>query len=602
MTDSVTPDPPADDPDWTLETNLRATHDLEGRLLAVSAAAAQALGFKREDLLKIPIRDLVDPAFLGKYHSYLDTIRRKGVAHGLVGLRTSAGAKLVWEYRNVLHERSGVPIVIGAAHDVTEHVLSRRILRASEGRFATAFYASPIAMAITTLSEGRYVDVNEAFERQMGYTRAEILGRTSLELNVWPSPAHRVAMITALQREKSLRRQDAEFRTKTGRLITTVYSAGLVTFDGERCVLAAILDNTAQKLAEDALRESEAKFRLLVETTRYGIFIYHEDGALCYFNPPVEVFTGYSANELRVLTVWDLIHPDFRDLVRTRAQARFRGEDVPSRSELKIISKAGEVRWLDVAARLIQFQAKPALMVTAFDITDREKAGFEIQRSLLLGQETERKRIARELHDDISQRLAIVGLTLSEVERLSPEVSPALETRLRALRQHVNSIAHDIHRISHNLHPSTLVDLGLVSALRGLCREFSDQRRVAVQFSVDVASAQASQEVAITLYRITQECLANVAMHSGSREARVHLTERSGALHLTIADTGVGFDARRLQPKAGLGLVSIRERARLIGANLQITSAPVRGTKVELRVPLVSADDSSRDHFSQPES
>ena len=456
-------------------------------------------------------------------------------------------------------------------------------------------------MAITTLIDGRYVDVNEAFERQVGYTRNEICGRTSLDLNVWPSPQHRAAMVTALQRQKAIRHQSAEFRTKSGRLITTLYSAGLVTLDGQQCVLAAILDITAQKEAEDALRESEAKFRLLVETTRFGIFIYREDGTFCYFNPSVELFSGHSADELRSMTVWDLIHPDFRDLVRSRAQARLRGESVPSRSELKIIAKNGETRWLDVTARPIQYQGQPALLGTAFDITDREKAGFEIQRSLLLGQETERKRIARELHDDISQRLALAGITLSEVERLSPAASPALQVKLKTLREHVNSIAHDIHRISHNLHPSTLVDLGLVSALRGLCREFSKQRRVAVQFDVDVASAQASQEVAITLYRITQECLANVAMHSGSREARVNLAEHSGALHLTIADTGVGFDARRVRARPGLGLVSIRERARLIGADLQITSAPVSGTKIELRVPLeVATSADAVSHEQQP--
>jgi PAS domain S-box-containing protein len=420
----------------------------------------------------------------------------------------------------------------------------------------------------------------------MGYGRAEVLGRTSLELNVWPTPAHRIAMTEALLRQKTIRHQNSEFRMKSGQLITTVYSAGLVTLDGQPCVLAAILDVTAQKMAEDALRESEAKFRLLVETTRFAIFIYREDGEFCYFNPPVELFTGYSAEELRSMTIWDLIHPDLRDFVRSRAHARFRGENVPSRSELKIISKAGETRWLDVTVKLIQYQGAPALLGTAFDITDREKAGFEVQRSLLLGQETERKRIARELHDDISQRLAIVGLTLSEVEKLSPAASPVLESKLKAIRQHVNSIAHDIHRISHNLHPSTLVDLGLVSALRGLCREFTDRTHVAVQFVGDVAAAQASQEVAISLYRITQECLANVAMHSGSREARVALVERPGTLQLTIVDTGIGFDAKRLRARAGLGLVSIRERARLIGADVQITSAPVSGTKIELRVPL----------------
>lgn len=587
MTDPQKPSP-AETPDWTLETDLRWTHDLDGRLLSISAAAAQTLGFKREELHLMPVRDLIAAQFRDRFPTYLVAIQRDGVARGLLSLQTSGGGTRVWEYWNLLHNTGRAPFVVGAARDVTERVQSERVLRASEGRFATAFYASPIAMAITTLAEGRYVDLNEAFERQMGFLRGEVVGATSLELNVWPTPAHRAAVMAALERHKTVRHQNVEFRTKSGRLITTAYSAGLVTLDGQPCVLAAILDVTAQKHAEDALRESEAKFRLLVETTRFGIYIYRENGEFCYFNPPVELFTGYTADELRTMTVWDLISPDYRDFVRGRTQARFKGENVPQRSELKILSKDGETRWLDVTVKLIQYEGTPALLGTAFDITDREKAGFEVQRSLLLGQETERKRIARELHDDISQRLAIVGLTLSEVEKLSPMATSVVEGKLKALRQHVNSIAHDIHRISHNLHPSTLVDLGLVSALRGLCREFSDRTHVAVQFTGDIDSGhgQTSQEVAISLYRITQECLANVAMHSGSREAKVALIERPGTLHLTIADSGIGFDAKRLRTRAGLGLVSIRERARLIGADVQITSAPVSGTKIELRVPL----------------
>ena len=185
-------------------------------------------------------------------------------------------------------------------------------LRASEERFQTAFYASPMAMAITTLAEGRYVDVNEAFERQMGYGRTELIGRTTLELNVWPSPADRAAMISRLQRERTLRDQNTQFRTKSGRLITTLYTVALISLAGQPCVLAAIEDITAQKQAEDALRASESKFRWLAEATLCGIFMYRRDGTFCYFNPQVEAFTGYSSQELRSKTVWDLIHPDSR--------------------------------------------------------------------------------------------------------------------------------------------------------------------------------------------------------------------------------------------------------------------------------------------------
>jgi PAS domain S-box-containing protein len=230
------------------------------------------------------------------------------------------------------------PVMAPAAADLPQR------LKASETRFVIAFYASPMAMAITTVAEGRYVDVNEAFERQMGYSRAEIIGRTSFELAVWPSVADREAVVATLLRQGRLRDQNAQFRTKSGRLITTLYSAGLITLDGEGCILAAIADITAQTEAEAALRESEAKFRLLAETTQSGIFICRKDGALCYFNPPFAGFSGYTADELRGLKVWELVHPDSLEFVRSRVQARWRGEPVSPATSSRPSPRTAESR------------------------------------------------------------------------------------------------------------------------------------------------------------------------------------------------------------------------------------------------------------------
>ena len=218
---------------------------------------------------------------------------------------------------------------------------------------------------------------------------------------------------------------------------------------------------------------------------------------------------------------------------------------------------------------------------------DRQKVAVELKDAMLLGQEAERRRVAQELHDDISQRLALVGLELNEVERLvQREASPETEQRLRTVRCRVESIALDIHRISHNLHPTTLVHLGLVSAMRALCRDFSAQTHIDVEFTSDIASPLPSQDVELALYRVAQECLSNIARHSTSREAQVALIERSGVLYLTIADRGVGFDINELASMAGLGLVSIRERARRLGGDLQIISARGHGATVTVRVPL----------------
>jgi len=697
---------------WTQEADLQCTHDLNGRLLWVNAATAHALGREPDELLRIPMLELLAPEVRSRLQPYLDTVRKDGVATGLMALRTRAGEYRVWEYRSALREGASTPVVVGAARDVTERVLTARALRASEDRFTTAFHSSPIAMAITTVDEGRYVEINEAFERQMSYTRNEVVGRTSLELKVWPSPDDRAAMIATLQRQKTLRDQNAQFRTKSGNLITTLYSAGLITVGGRPCVLAAIADITAQKQAEDALRESEAKYRLLAETARCGIFIFRPDGKFCYVNPRVEAFTGYSSRELVSMSVWDLVHADSRDLVRMRSSDRPREEGVPLRFECKVATKSGETRWVDFTATPTQFEGQPAVLGTAFDITAGKRheqeanerstllrtlianspfgilvgnkdhrvqfynAAFqhmfryaeddllgkdpddlvglpenqeakEISKRVLRGetvhtkvvrrrkdgsrvnvelhaiplmvdnafagcfgiyqditervesetklralrdrltrvQDEERAHVARELHDNIGQRLALLACQLAEVQKASRFRAPSLADQLQASSKLLEEICADTHRLSHRLHPSQVALVGLTKALATYCADFGRQNGIQVDFRHDEVPELPST-VTTCLYRVAQEALRNAEKHSGADRVHVKLTGSSDAVSLCVSDSGRGFSASDADSGPGLGLMSMAERVRSVGGDLSVQSAVNRGTRIEASVPL----------------
>ncbi len=712
MTDPVVARASAHAADWTLETNLQCSHDLTGRLLSVSPAAAHALGYDVEELLKFSLGDLVAPEFRSQFPRYLDSVQRNRRDSGLLTLRTRAGALVVWEYQNTLHNQSGHAIVIGVARDVTDRIRSEQALKASEDRFTVAFYSSPIAMAITTVADGRYVDVNEAFERQMGYAHGEICGQTSLELNVWPTVAERDAMIAALVAHKTVRDQNQQFRTKSGRLITTLYSAGLITLDGAPCVLAAIADITAQKLAEDALRESEAKFRMLAETTQSGIFIYRENGGFCYFNPQLARFTGYSTEELLGKPIWALLHPDDREKVRERIMARWRGEAVSERYQFKIVTKNGEVRWLDVAAQLIEYQGQPAIMGTGFDITDSKQTEQEAQEytallqtlisnspfGILMGgndhrirycnsafqrifqytgdevvgrdpddligltenteatdisarvlrgevvhatavrrrkdgskvdvefhavplisnhefrgcfgiyqditdriqseaklrslrdrltrvQDDERAHIARELHDDIGQRLALLAIQLGQLQKDARDASPSLGADLESSRHLAEEICADAQRISHRLHPTQLALLGLTKALSRLCKAFARQTGAEIAFVSDDIP-QLPPEVSTCLYRVAQEAIQNATKHSECTTIRVELSASADGIRLSVSDAGRGFDPTDAEHVSGLGLVSMTERARSVGGELSVRSAPDQGTRIAVSIPL----------------
>jgi len=717
MTNPVIAGAPVDR-DWTLDTDLRCSHDLEGRVLSVSAGAARVLGYDADALVNLSLADLVAPEFRAEVVRYLDAIRRDGDAAGLVTLRTRRGDMKVWEYRNTLGAGPGGPLIASAARDVTERVRSELALKASEDRFVIAFYASPIAMAITTVAEGRYVDVNEAFERQMGYSRDEISGRTSIELAVWPTPADRETMIASLLRNKTIRDQGAQFRTKSGRLITTLYSAGLIILEGTECVLAAIADITAQREAEDALRVSESKFRLLAETIQTGILISRQDGTMSYFNPAIEQITGYPAEELRAMKIGDLVHPDSMETVRARMRSRWRGEAVsPPRHEFKILTKSGETRWVDLAAALIEFEGQPAIVGTAFDITENKRLeqqahehtallqtlvanspygimvggkdhrikfsnsaiqrifqytedevvgrdpddliapldtteATDISARVLAGevvhetgvrrrrkdgshvdvefhavpllsngefvgcfgiyqditdrirseeklralrdrltrvQDEERAHIARELHDDIGQRLALLTIQLAQLQKDARTAAPLLTRQLEASRRLTEEICADAQRISHRLHPAQLALLGLTKAIGGLCEAFARRTEIRINFVHDDVP-KLPAETNVCLYRIAQEAIQNAAKHSECGQISVTLSAAADAVRLCVADEGRGFDPSAAHYTSGLGLVSMTERARSVGGHLSVRSAVDKGTRIEVTVPLPAAE------------
>jgi PAS domain S-box-containing protein len=337
--------------------------------------------------------------------------------------------------------------------------------------------------------------------------------------------------------------------------------------------------------------ENQVRFQTLAERAPVIVWMSDATGACIYISPYWQVVTGRDPEADLGFRWAAAVHPDdrervSRDLVKA-AQLR-----EPFSAEYRV--RRADGRYLSVYDYgVAHFHADGSFaghIGTCVDITDhknRERAGTRVKDHLLLGQESERKRVARELHDDISQRLALVCVALDEVDKQLVRGSHELAAALKAVRRQVEAIAHDVHRISHNLHPST-VRLGLVAALRGLCRDFSQQRRIAVDFVDNDVSAQLSQEVSLALFRVTQECLSNVVKHSGSHRARVSLVERADELVLAVADQGIGFDLDRLDLSAGLGLLGIRERARMIGAHVDIKSGTggSGGTVVELRVPI----------------
>lgn len=236
-----------------------------------------------------------------------------------------------------------------------------------------------------------------------------------------------------------------------------------------------------------------------------------------------------------------------------------------------------------LAAVLLIETALVLALLLARRLREPAHAVHELSRRLILAQEEERRRIARELHDHLNQQLALLAIDLQQLA-MSTSTSAALTARLDELWQRTNEISSEVHGLSHRLHPSKLEALGLVATIRGHCRDISRQGVVA-HFTEDRAPAGIPADVSLCLFRILEEALGNVVRHSHAREAFVTLEEVDRDIVLRIADDGQGFDDTVTPGQAGLGLVSMRERLRSVGGTLSIVSAPGKGALIEARVP-----------------
>jgi len=217
----------------------------------------------------------------------------------------------------------------------------------------------------------------------------------------------------------------------------------------------------------------------------------------------------------------------------------------------------------------------------------RRRAEFdarELSGRLLTAHEEERSRLARDLHDDFTQRLARLAMDAALLER--PKDSMSAEITARELREELVRMSEDVHTLAYRLHPAVLDDLGLVEALKAECDRLCRQEIVLAKFECDVTVQSIPPDAALCLFRIAQEALHNVVRHSGSTTADVKLTQRHQGLELQVNDEGRGFDLTRRQMRTSLGLASMRERIRLAGGTLDINSAPGQGTCVRTWVPL----------------
>jgi two-component system NarL family sensor kinase len=653
---------------------------------------------------------------LGSPLFFLDLVHICGICLGMILLLVEHSQST--ERNLEVSERRRLGLAVNNVElqaEIDERQRAEIALRTSEERILQILHGSPVAIEVTRVADDRLELANRKYLELFGYGPEDVPDSDEWWRLAYPDPDYRKSiqeqwralLIRADQAPGESLSMNARVHCRDGQAreielhLCRVGDSYLVSF----------VDLTAHKLTEDALRESEAKFRLVAETAPCAIWIL-QGQRLVYVNQHAESLSGYSRDELFSMNPWMLVDPEFRAMGEQRTNARLRGENPEPRYQFKIRTKSGEVRWVDFSGARTNFEGKPAILATAFDITAIKRAEqqllertmyldaliansplgivtkdeqnrvvfcnpafermFHYAQSELRGQdidhiiasheleeasrmtdaireggvihataerrrkdgtlidvelhgirvysgdtfigafaiyqditerrrseeklqtlrnrltrmqEEERSRIARDLHDDIGQRLALLTIDLEQMKLAAQQNGAALARELEALARNASEITSDVHNVSRRLHPSQVELLGLASALNNFCREFANRNSMRIQFTSACLTCKIPEEASLCLFRVAQEAVRNVHKHSGCREALVELDEISGSLRLRISDRGAGFDPTSAEASQGLGLLSMEERLRSMGGELFVHSRPGGGTCIEASIP-----------------
>jgi len=470
----------------------------------------------------------------------------------------------------------------GTIQDITERKQRENAL----ALFRSLIDGSNDALEVIDPVTLRFLDVNERACRDLGYSREELLSLTVPDVDIMFAPPAGETLPESCQKESVI--FESVHRRKNGSTFPVEVTIKPLTIDRAYYV-TVVRDITDRKRVQEELRESEERLRLAAEAGK--MFAYTWDAVTDQMHRSgdsdllgVDAATPFTGRQLL-----EQVHADDRHLL-VSAFERLTPDTPLFQVCYRMIRPDGEVVWVERNSRAHFDEHGRILRIIGMvsDITQRkrgEEALSSVSRRLIQAQEAERARIARDLHDDIGQRLALLTMTLEQLTHIRSHTSDEGRSHLDALRAQAADISASVRALAHELHSSRLQHLGVVAAMKGFCAELSAQQKIEVDFGGAETQPGVPAETALCLFRVLQEALHNAVRHSGVRQFEVQLRDTTDALQLTVRDKGSGFDPETAIDGGGLGLTSMKERLKLVGGELLIKSRPSGGTTIVARVP-----------------
>jgi PAS domain S-box-containing protein len=585
-----------------------AVENLDGQPLFVNPALCSMLGFSEDELRGKHCVQFSPPDDAEKDWALFQKLRAASIDNYQLEKRYfRRDGSLVWGRLSLslLNHRPS-PLVLALVEDITD----KKAAEEARSRHAAIVESSEDAIASGTM-DGIIVSWNAGAQRMYGYTEAEAVGKSITMILPPELPDEENKILETLRAGGHVEHFETIRVTKTGKKINVSLAISPIKDASGRTVgISGIArDVTQRKRAEEALAEMN---RTLVAQAE---LLQAREELLRVFVKNVPAAVAMLDRDMRYLQVSDRWCSDNSvEASELLGRSRELSPEMPDRwKEVNRRALQGETLRVDEdrwesggSTRWARWEVRPwraadgtvgGILILAEDITRRkqmEEAISCVSGRLIEAQERERGRIARDLHDDICQQLALVSIQLEQVQRELPDSVSEQRSRVGELRKRIMNISTDVQMMSHELHSAKLSYLGAAVAMKGFCREFGEHHKFEIEFQSRDLPRQLPPDVSLCLFRVLQEALHNAAKHSGVKRFDVQLWGTSGDVHLTISDLGSGFDTEAAMKGRGLGITSMQERLKLVKGELTITSHPKSGTSIHARVPLELEDQSAR--------
>ena len=440
---------------------------------------------------------------------------------------------------------------------------------------------------------------NNAAERIYGYTAEEMIGRPIGILAPPDRPDEILRILEKIRNGERVEHFETVRIAKSGaRLEVSITVSPIRDEQGNIVGASAIArDITATKQTRTALQETESRAESLFQSAAQGIVIVDSTGRIVMANPATESMFGYKVDELVGKNIELLVPEKLRGVHQKDRSQYFAHPQVrPMGVGMDLQARRKDETEFYVEISLSYIRSAQGTLGVAFvsDISKRRadeqelrRRGEELRRlagRLMTAQDDERRRIARDLHDDLSQKLAYLSMDIGKLA--TRPSSRDLLPDLRPLQLRAADAAETVRRVSHELHPSILDDIGLEAALEQYCEEFERRSGISTHFTSRNIPESIASEVASSIYHIAQECLRNVSKHAKSETVSVALESVDGVLRLSVKDQGVGLRVKQQEAAKGIGFVAMQERAHLVNGKFHVESKSGEGTEVMVEVPV----------------